>query len=189
VSFGGLVACEMAAQLTDRGEQDTLLVMIDADITVSAPSAPADNAELMWLAVKPFAEVEEVAGLSDPIRPAFTESLAIAARAGMLPPDLGMADLNRFLRLLERTRGLAAMAPRPIDADVLVLRAQAGGMTNESVSALADLVSGRVSVLEVPGDHYTVMTRHADAVGTQLGEYLAELNADRMIDTGSRGVE
>ncbi|MEU4570431.1 amino acid adenylation domain-containing protein [Micromonospora sp. NPDC023956] len=173
-SFGGLVAFEMAAQLTRQGERVDLLALIDADLTEEAPAAPDDDAELLFLGVRPFATADELAALSDPVRPPVAESLRIAARVGLLPAGMGPAELGRFLRLL-RVNGEAVRRwrPEPVRGDVLLLRARQGRLDRAGVAALTALVDGRTSVADVPGDHHTVLTGHPEVVAAALAGHLS----------------
>ncbi|MFI6231265.1 amino acid adenylation domain-containing protein [Micromonospora echinospora] len=173
-SFGGLVAVEMATQLTRQGERVDLLALIDVDLTEDAPAAPDDDAELLFLGVRPFATEDELAGLSDPVRPPVAESLRIAARVGLLPAGMGPAELARFLRLLRvNAEAVRRWRPQPLRGDALLLRARQGRLDSAGVAALTALVDGRTSVVDVPGDHHTVLTGHPEAVATALAGRLS----------------
>ncbi|OLF14179.1 hypothetical protein BLA60_03250 [Actinophytocola xinjiangensis] len=169
-SFGAFVACEMAAQAA--GQVD-LVVSIDGDLTAEVPPAPDDDAELLYAAVRPFATPEQTARLSDPVRPTYAESLRIAASAGLLPERMRMDELTRFLRLLRTNHAATGpWRPRRFAADIAVLRASDGLLGDDALAVLAGLTDGRLIVEPVPGDHYTMMSRHAAEAGARLAAVL-----------------
>jgi hypothetical protein len=57
---------------------------------------------------------------------------------------------------------------------VLLLRAARGRVSDDALHRMRELVSGPLAVRDVPGDHYTIMTRHAELVGAILAEYTRE---------------
>lgn len=134
-SFGGIVAYEMARQLTALGETVPLLVLLDA-------YAPAEGLR--------SATAEE--RLHMPLkRWVMRRLIARHLRRGtIIPPAL------RHFHIID-TYGKATRAytPGPYTGNVLLLRAEGSPGTPDL--GWNALVSGGVEVRTVPGDHYSVI--------------------------------
>jgi|CXWL01.1.fsa_nt_gi microcystin synthetase protein McyG len=171
-SFGGLVAWEMARRLTERGESVTLVVLLDT----FAPAAPiegeapeVDEATALALVARLLADPAErtAAPASQDLR-----SLEPEARLARVAAFLGrgpgvLARIGRAARA--NLTALAAYRPRPLAVPVVLFRA-----TDPLPPALLGVESGRVptpsspdhgwgahaerlTVVPVPGDHFTLL--------------------------------
>jgi acyl-coenzyme A synthetase/AMP-(fatty) acid ligase/thioesterase domain-containing protein len=152
-SFGGLVAFEMAHQLTDAGHEVRLLAVLD-----SFPPNPADHPE------------PEPASLVQRVRT--TAGLALTALRSTPGGDQHWRFYNQSGDLGRRYRG------RPWGGRAVVVVAQTP--EKEQRSRWFPFITGPVRLVEISGDHLT-MTRlpWANEVANVLAEALAEASTPR----------
>jgi amino acid adenylation domain-containing protein len=195
--FGGLVAFELARQLRRRGEEVALVALIDSPAPRPAAEDFAvgeEEDESVWLgrlgaimaeAVQKDLGVDPAAlgGLDFEAQLAyFREKLQAAA---LLPPGAGTAQVRGLLRVfMANTRARyapGALSPVP----VTLFRAtqphphfnypapEDAGALEVSTLGWHRLVSGTVSVHEVPGNHVTMLTEpHVATLAARLDEAL-----------------
>ncbi len=190
-SLGGLVAFEMARQLTESGAEVGSLTLLDT-MTVRAGA----RAELPPTQLHSYFLWELLYGMlgaDTPVDPvpadigdddaALDYILATAVEHGVLPRT-GSRELVRRLLEVFRTswRAAALYQPQRCDLDVTLLKAidplpevlrsahdivgsDYGGPTN----GWGALVGGRLDVIDVPGDHLTMMSHpHVEALVPHL---------------------
>ncbi|HVL97833.1 MAG TPA: thioesterase domain-containing protein [Egibacteraceae bacterium] len=186
-SMGGVVAFEMARQLEERGERVALLALLDP----APPGAGADGDDsaagepllgfVQHLGLWPDDLTVFGSGLSqlDP-----SEQLACvleqARRAGLVPPDLEVSELDRQLAVF--TSNLEAMrhyAPAPYTGRVTLVEA-AGSRHGRAMHGARwdDLALGGLVRHTVPGDHSTMLRRpHVGVLAERLTACLHETGA------------
>ncbi|HYO16637.1 MAG TPA: non-ribosomal peptide synthase/polyketide synthase [Thermoanaerobaculia bacterium] len=165
-SFGALVALEMARQLEEKGERVGLLALIDA-----AP-AERDAAELpeldevaalqllagdlAGLAGRPLEIAEtELASLAPEERPG--RLLERATALGLLPPDLSVEQVRHLTRLYQaNARAMVSYALPACDSRITLLLGTESP-SRERVGEWRRIAAGDLEVLEIPGDHYTLL--------------------------------
>jgi thioesterase domain-containing protein/acyl carrier protein len=184
-SFGGFVVFEMARQLRRAGAT-VEVVLLDTVALGDGPRAGAGEDTLLawffWELLLPehggSAPVEAPAG-ADP----FDLIAEAAARAGILPADSAGGYVRRLFEVF-RANWRAALAYRPavVDQDLTLVRASeplpvplesvhgaAGSRHTDPHNGWAERTTGRVEVIDVPGDHLTIMTEpHVRAVAEHL---------------------
>ncbi|MFF4568533.1 amino acid adenylation domain-containing protein [Streptomyces sp. NPDC001410] len=182
-SMGGVIALEIARRLTASGAQVDLVAVID----LLEPPGPASGeiteaALLSWFA-------GDLAGLADSdwtLPPeAFgdahgADALAVlyerARTAGVLPHDIDVESLGRVVqRFTVNSRALLAHRPQPYEGTVRFYRAENGGASKETAERWLSLLPGDAEVVDVPGDHFSVM-RSAQLI-TLAGELRDALRA------------
>ncbi|HIY40206.1 MAG TPA: hypothetical protein H9836_03625, partial [Candidatus Nocardiopsis merdipullorum] len=154
-SLGGVVALEMAARLTEAGEQVALVAMIDS----VAPELAEDDADDADVLREFFADVpldtEHLRTLDT--EGAVRAALEQAAEAGALPTGL---DSERLLRMREvHQRHIAALSAHratAYDGDVVLFRAEETGVALPGYG-WERVLAGDLEVIDVPGDHQTVL--------------------------------
>jgi thioesterase domain-containing protein len=175
-SFGGLVAFEMACRLRAVGEPVDLLALLDAAAPRPRTWQDGWSRRMRHLrAVRAsgslgvgYPAVSAVRGSLASVRAGYdrVRADAVAATAGRLTRH-GLAQYSAFYEL----HVVAARRYRPtatFDGDVLVLRAE--GTDDLGWSRYA---TGRVTVVEVPGDHLSLLRPPAvTEVGRQLAARL-----------------
>ncbi|MEN8655268.1 amino acid adenylation domain-containing protein [Streptomyces sp. 21So2-11] len=162
-SMGGMIALEMAAQLTAAGAEVDLLAVIDLmEQPGPAEGAPVSEEVLLsWFA-------RDLAGLvgldwelppeafdgRPPVQVLHTEARA----AGALSDDIDLDTLSCIVgRFQNNYRALLRYAPSSFAGRVVSLRAADGGATVETASRWMEYFPGCAALVDVPGDHYTVM--------------------------------
>lgn len=182
-SMGGVIALEIARQLTRAGRTVELVLAIDLmEAPGSGRDRPTDDAALMaWFAGdlaglagkdwKPPASTFTATGGRTPLDMLYSE----ARRASVLPPDIDIETLRRIIdRFTRNCRALLAHDPQPYEGRVRFFRAEDGATTGTAQQWQA-LCPGDAEVIDVPGNHYTLMrTPYVRVLATALGEALGE---------------
>ncbi|WP_285730611.1 non-ribosomal peptide synthetase [Nocardiopsis sp. ATB16-24] len=178
-SFGGFVAFEMARQLRAAGQEVGSLVVLDTTALGDDRSGWVDDDaliawffwELLWLergGDSPEAVIPDSARTLDE---KFEYITRLAVAEGVLPPGSTDIIVRRLFRLYEANwRSAFEYWPEVVDQDmVLVLARQPlpdvlmsmhtaiGSMHADTVNGWRERTSGRLSVVEVEGDHLTIM--------------------------------
>ncbi|MHC3424448.1 non-ribosomal peptide synthetase [Streptomyces sp. DT18] len=164
--FGGVIAYEVARQLRALGEETEFVVGIDsrAPVEENIPDSADDATLLSWfardLAVPagktldiPAERLRELGGDA-----AFDHILEEAAALGVLAQDADRAQILRYFEAyLANGIALQTYLPEPAPLDFLLLRA-ADEETDYGPSLGWDsLIKGDLRVVDVPGDHNSVM--------------------------------
>ncbi|MFJ7958868.1 amino acid adenylation domain-containing protein, partial [Streptomyces sp. NPDC096319] len=161
-SMGGVIALEMAAQLTAAGAEVELLTVIDLMVEPGpAEGTVSDEQLLSWFA----RDLAGLAGVDWALAPeAFdgrppVEVLHAEARAaGALSEDIDLDTLSGIVgRFRSNYRALLGHAPGEFAGRVVSLRAADGGATVETAKRWMRYFPGDATLVDVPGDHYTVM--------------------------------
>ncbi len=195
-SFGGYVAYEMAVQLQQKGENVSLLAVIDAPAPFMLASYNEDSErdEAIWLLEMSWI-IESWLGkdlgiVEDEVRAMdkkaqlqyFKESLE---GVNILPPD---SDLGQFRRLINvfKANQYAESQYRPEKSialsSMLLCRASEamnGDSKGRSLTMTDDDVKGwqwytkKLEIATAPGNHITMLAQpHVEVLGKTLGKYL-----------------
>ncbi|MDX2564676.1 amino acid adenylation domain-containing protein, partial [Streptomyces sp. TX20-6-3] len=162
-SMGGVIALEMAAQLTAAGAEVELLAVVDLmERPGPAEGVPvSDEVLLSWFArdLAGLAGVEwELPAEAFDGRPPVEVLHAEARAAGALSEDIDLDTLSSIVgRFQSNYRALLRYAPSTFAGRVLSLRAADGGASVETASRWMEYFPGDAALVDVPGDHYTVM--------------------------------
>ncbi|MFD5328508.1 amino acid adenylation domain-containing protein [Streptomyces sp. NPDC127092] len=162
-SMGGVIALEMAAQLTAAGAEVDLLAVVDLMVEPGpAKGEPvSDEVLLSWFArdLAGLAGVEwELAPEAFDGRPPVEVLHSEARAAGALSEDIDLGTLSAIVdRFRSNYRALLRHAPRGFAGRVLSLRAADGGATVGTAGRWMEYFSGDATLVDVPGDHYSVM--------------------------------
>jgi amino acid adenylation domain-containing protein len=179
--FGGVIAYEAAGILEEAGERIELIAAIDsrAPIEANIPDTADDSTLLSWFArdlAVPYGKTLDIPAehLRDLGDAAFDHILEQAAAAGVLAED---ADRARILRYFEAylANGIALQTylPEPRDLDLVLLRAADEPADYGPTLGWAELITGSLRVLEVPGDHNSVMyPPHAAVAARAIAPFL-----------------
>ncbi|WP_103543533.1 hybrid non-ribosomal peptide synthetase/type I polyketide synthase [Streptomyces sp. SM1] len=196
-SMGGVVALEIAQQLAQAGKTVEHLAVID----LMEPPGPTDDDHvddavlLSWFA-------RDLGGLNDtPWEPGanlfrgaggYRQALgalhAEARRLSVLSADIDVETLGAiFERFARNFRALLRYQPETYDGPVRFFRAR-DGATEAVVAAWQELFPDDSHIVDLPGDHYTVMQqpqlrRLADELNTWLDDSLMHSRHD---DEGSQ---
>jgi thioesterase domain-containing protein len=184
-SSGGLIAFEMASQLRAAGRDVGPVLLIDAAPPTLAGEELSAAAAASWRSL--VAMVEAFYGLP-PLLPDDARELdeeaglrvwiECARARGVLPPDLGIDDVGRILAVFRANeRALGRHRATPQDLEVVLFSASDGaGAAVAAASAArgwAAATRGHVELVDVPGDHVTLLLPpHVDRLAALLRERL-----------------
>ncbi|MCC6558329.1 MAG: amino acid adenylation domain-containing protein [Polyangiaceae bacterium] len=159
-SAGGAIAYEMAQALLACGEEVELLVMIDTPSIGPGRRARVDSVE------------DLLRGAGAPGGP---------AAAGYRDLATGLREDARLAEIAVATwNALAGHEPRPIDAEIVYVRARSDRDPEDlhAEQTWMDLARGPFALHAAPGDHFTMMQRpHATVLARILERYLRSLEA------------
>ncbi|MFF0717652.1 amino acid adenylation domain-containing protein [Micromonospora sp. NPDC003816] len=188
-SMGGMIALEMARQITATGAEVEVVLAVDIMEPPRRREDAVDETVLLsWLA-------RDLAGLTGRVwRPdpaTFTPEAdnsaldllyAEARRREVLPAEVDLDTLTAIADRFSRNfRALLDHQPQPYSGRVCFLRARDGGADVETTQAWMDLVTDGVR-LDVPGDHYTVMQQpHLAVLADEIGKLLPPPAADPQV--------
>ncbi len=184
-SSGGVVAFEMAQQLRRQGQAVDLIALLDTAPPGSddAGAQPIDDAEIIAdligaqnlpLPYEAFRELD----LDTQLRAV----LAAAQKTNILPPDAGIVQIRRFLRVLKANiRALAHYAPQPYPDCIALFKSSAptdgpDAPAPTAAAQAADPMIGwqalsvePIAIYAVPGTHETMIAEpHVRVLAEQL---------------------
>jgi amino acid adenylation domain-containing protein len=183
-SMGGVVAFEMARQLRLKGKEVSLLAIFDA-------AAPSLNAT-----VRSYGEIEAILGFAQtlqlPIHKlvvsaeqlselTMDELLAFllekAKEAEIMPMDIGLSDIKRYYEVFKANlNALASYRPQRGGGKLVLFRAAEQSLDHLKDSMMGwDSLVDDVEVIDVPGDHYSMLREPHSRVVAQ--ELLTRLNS------------
>jgi len=186
-SLGGVVAFEMARQLSQLGQSVERLVLLDSWVPALAPEvafpAPGEASLLVAVAQDLARAVgrelclplEELA----PLQPGARLSLLLerARAVGALPADVGTPELGALISVF-RAHALALQRyspPRDYRGPVDLFRPEDGlhPVTSEPSGGWASVTHQPPRLHSTPGDHYTLLTEpRVEALAQRLRQLL-----------------
>ncbi|EPX59029.1 Long-chain-fatty-acid--CoA ligase [Cystobacter fuscus DSM 2262] len=185
-SMGGVVAFEMARQLTRSGARVELLALLDSWSPMLEPqeaNAPLDELALLELFAHDMARAighphplfspEELARRDLEERRALL--LERAHGLGLLPPDVGREMLDALLRTFRaHEQALRHYVPQTLPVDRVVLfRPDEPASNRPPLGGWNTVVPSELELRRVPGDHYSMMAEpHVRELARQLRDML-----------------
>ncbi|MEU4813018.1 amino acid adenylation domain-containing protein [Nocardia fluminea] len=199
-SLGGMVAFEMARQLSEAGHEVGTLTLIDTMTVRHGDGMPVPEHalyefflwELLWLARGADTAVIEIPRQLDTDDAVFDFILATAVEAGVLPPTGSRALVRRLFEVfVAGWRAIDAYRPQAYDGDITLLRAalplpqvlrpahdRAGTLHRDPTNGWDAYATGHLEVIEVPGDHLTlIQSPHVAEVAARLARLLEQAAA------------
>lgn len=164
-SLGGLVALEMAARLSRKGEKIALLVMMDSYPDINSLT-PAQFLRLLAQRMK-----RRIVNFGRPPQ--------VNIRLGGLP---NAEAISTFAPALEPVKEAAYKAlrrykPVPYSGDVRFIRANEVTEFPDDPNAVWSHLIPNLRVETVPGDHLGMLTTHYEKLASVLDGYLAAVAA------------
>ena len=172
-SLGGLLAWEIARQLTDQGETVGLLALID---TYPVNRAPGDKISEDFDVLRWFAgdmarllgkDADEMRGSFEQLGPKeqWTMVQNALVQYGVVPRESAHAEMSKLLEIFSRNfRAMESYSLRQTDQNVLLLLAAEGQAPEQLARQWKKWAGGGVEHQLVPGDHYTMIRRPNVAV-------------------------
>lgn len=179
-SMGGMVALEMARQLTAAGSKVEVVLAVDIVEPPRRRDAAVDETLLLSWFARDLAGLTGTRWAPDPAvftpregRTALQLLHTEARRRSVLPAEVDLDTLTAIVGRFSRNfRALLDHQPQPYPGRVCFLRARDGGASVETTQEWMNLVDDAVRV-DVPGDHYTVMQRpQLTALADEITEIL-----------------
>lgn len=202
-SLGGLIAYEMGRQLTLAGHEVDKLILIDTMI-----ARPGDGLqfseprmyelfmwELLWTTRGSDVPIEPLPAELDSEETMLEFVLARAVEAGVLPDGVSLGAVRRLFSVFETSwHAAAAYQPEPSDQDLVLLRASeplpdvlrpvhdaAGSLHRDATNGWSELARGRLDVIEIPGNHLTIMEEpHVQFVASEIGRLVGAAPTPRI---------
>jgi thioesterase domain-containing protein/acyl carrier protein len=200
-SLGGIIAYEMAQQLTAQGQSVGQVLIFDSgirsggeeDLKADEGNIEADDAEILMETLKAHLpiSIEEVQQFQGDERIDYI--LEKAKSANLLPPDIG-APQARHLQTVLRTnlRALGQYVPQVYPGAVTLFKtaqqlilppsdesARAEHLTDrlqDPTMGWGELAAGGVRIIESPGEHATMMSNpHVEILALRIKDYLDEV--------------
>lgn len=182
-SLGGVVAAEMAGQLTAAGEPVALVVMLDTGMPPYLGKELPDRAVLLG------GFVHDLAGLAGVPVPRYDEAalrglspdrqdealLDLLERAALVPEGI-RDDMRDRIRVFEaNTRALLRHRPGPVDGRLVLLSAQQQPR-RPKIRPWRVLARAGFELHTVPGDHHTMLQQpHLTTLAESLRGVLERL--------------
>ncbi|MGL5080043.1 MAG: non-ribosomal peptide synthetase [Microcoleaceae cyanobacterium] len=189
-SFGGVVAYEVAQQLTHQGQVVNLLAIFDSYIPILLDkNKKIDDSYLVGVLSRVFGGMF---GLDNLVNPDELEGLVLeekinfiiekARQAGIFPPEVEQQDNRRILDVLVGTlRATYAYQRQPYSSKVTVFRAQEKHVMASDpqlvwVELFSVLDAPEIEVVNVPGNHYSfILEPHVQVIAERLKPYLSAI--------------
>ncbi|WP_150239633.1 amino acid adenylation domain-containing protein [Nocardiopsis quinghaiensis] len=178
-SFGGFVAFEMARQLRAAGQEVASLVLLDTTALNPGRRPWTDDEaligwffwELLWLERGGESPEAVIPAELTTLDEKFEFITRLAVDEGVLPPGSTDAIVRRLFRLYEANwRSAFAYRPEGADLDAVLVHAREplpdvlmsmhsaiGSMHADPANGWREYTSGRLTVVDVSGDHLTIM--------------------------------
>jgi thioesterase domain-containing protein len=202
-SFGGIVAFEMARQLSALGKEAAMVAIIDAGGPGQMPREKLEDDDVMILSYLLGVGADTVISPDDLRKLEPDERLRFFLERGRqsirLSPDYGLAELLPFLRIFKlNLRAMREYAPQPYAGRVVFFRARERDPINPQNPELAwaGVARGGLTVHEVPGNHITMnflpnvqvmadlLKAHIDDTPSERGSRRS-VDSHRAVDAGS----
>lgn len=183
-SMGGIVAFEMARQLTALGEQVTLLALFDSKIpSLNERQIAADENALLWSFARDLGlQHTRLRNLPQDLFAAqpdvqLQRLFEMAKTAGMLPAGTQLAQVLNLLQVFKtNVRAMCDYMPQEYAGTVKLFKA-----SDEATRDASDPVLGwgeparGLEIHTIPGTHYTIMREpHVRTLAAQLRDCLRQ---------------
>jgi amino acid adenylation domain-containing protein len=183
-SMGGVVAYEMAQQLHAQGQSVRRLVLLDSRAaTVGEAPPPQDEiTHLVGFALHLGLSLDHLTISWDQLHQLEPDDqlayvLQQAGRANLVPPDIGLAQVQRLYRLFKtNVQAIQRYIPQAYPGRVTLFQADepVGEAPQDSTLGWGQLAAGGVEIHVTPGNHYTMIREpHVQALAQRLRACLA----------------
>lgn len=182
-SLGGIIAFEMARQLEAADEGVSLLAVVDARLLEGPAVQEIDEPSLLASFARSLSLPEQQSiRLLEKLRQLPPQQrldglLRFVQDTGLVLPDTGREELRRLLKLFSsHLSALARWQPAPYGGRLtFFLPAEEIGGQDHPTRGWKDLARGGVEVVQVPGDHFSIMRApHVAVLAKRLGRRLKD---------------
>jgi thioesterase domain-containing protein len=163
-SMGGVIAYEMAQQLEARGQQVSLLALMDArPVTSVDDAAPLDELTLLTNFARDLGlPVDGLQLLPNELAKLDSDQLLSyvlqrAIEAGVVPGDIQLARARRLFEVFKiNLQAMQSYRPEVSSTRVTLLKAGEQEVADETMGWGA-LTTGEIEIHRVPGSHFTIV--------------------------------
>ena len=189
-SFGGIVAFEMAQQLSRQGQSVPLLALLDSGTRPIIEEAWDDAAFLAEMAKLEIMNIsyDDLVRLDPEER--LRHVLEVALQADILPAGFGLAELQRWMRIYRvHHEAILRYTPSTYSGRITLFRATGNSMSHPAGVKLSaprldpflgwgEVSSRPIEVDDVPGDHESLIREpHVQTLAECLRRRLLEADA------------
>jgi thioesterase domain-containing protein len=190
-SIGGVVAFEIARQLRDQGEEVALLALIDSHAPDDSDQEVPDELTLLaGLAMDLGLRLDRVSVDRERLERMVPDErlehlLEAAKRHQVVPPDLELDQLRTIFQVYRsNAQAMTAYVPRAYSGPITLLKAREQGGDAAPDLGWGRLAAEKLTVQEVPGDHFTIVRE--PNVGGVAQEIIRQLGAIEAVEPGGR---
>ena len=163
-SLGGVIAFEMAHQLQARGEEVSLLFLMDSVLPEKKLEDIPETAIMSSFALAMGLPVDHLISSPDELRQMsrdeqLTYVLAKAKEANRLPPDLELHQIRHLYKMSNISlRAILDYVPRPYSRQVTLIRPEEDIANRaDTVPAWEKVCVGGLKIHKMPGTHLTMV--------------------------------
>jgi thioesterase domain-containing protein len=190
-SMGGLIAFEMARQLTEQGESVGTLVLFDTHLPPRNREAIDERDELPIL-IRFAADMSRMIGkdqadLQEQFCSLDTNQqrsllLDVLKRDGVLAEDAPGEEMDALLRVFTRNAmAVNRYSLRPCSQSILLFRAAAADAPEQLAQQWRRFAAGGVELNLTPGDHYSILRRpNVSLVAERLKSYFKQSEREQV---------
>jgi len=183
-SMGGIMAFEMARQLSARGEEVKLLALFDSKIpSLKERRIATDETALLWSFVRDLGLQHtrqrnlphDLFAAQPDVQP--QRLFEMAKTAGMLPAGTQLAQVLNLLQVFKmNVRAMCDYVPQEYTGTVKLFKANEEAARDASDPALGWGDAAReLEIHTIPGTHYTIMREpHVKMLAAQLRDCLRQ---------------
>ena len=170
-SMGGIVAYEMARQLSMQGEVVALLAMLDATIVPAIEGGDEEMTRAWFGKDIPW---EQFSQLDEEAQTSYT--LEYLRQIGIELPDTDIHFYRNHMRLFRiNSRAVFNYTPQPYAGDLTAFRCREAAAHLPPDLAWGDFVRGALKIYEVPGNHHSMMAYpHVEELARQVRRCIDE---------------
>jgi thioesterase domain-containing protein/acyl carrier protein len=185
-SVGGVIAFEIARQLTQQGAAVALLALFDSGVlSHTAPERQLDDADIL-------AEIALLSNLpltAEQLRQHSPEEqlrllVTQAEQAQALPADVSADQMRRWLQVYRtHYRAYQRYQPQPYAGPITLFRARdgAGAHVHDRTIGWQPYALHSINVIDIPGDHYALIVGESvDTLAQHLQQAISQAASDQL---------
>ncbi len=181
-SFGGMLAYEIAAQLTGEDEKVEFLGLLDTYREVSITDFPQQDAGLLHKIIEAWYPTQAIAGELTAAAD-FSALVRKYQESGLLPEHFSIEEIRAYLfRIRLHYQAGHEYEAHPIPVPIYLLSAQQGETDDASRGWGAVAPEGLIHIIPVPGNHKSMMEKpHIASLGAAISRTIHEIGASRAV--------
>ncbi|MGK7905411.1 MAG: amino acid adenylation domain-containing protein [Hormoscilla sp.] len=181
-SLGGIIAFEIAQQLSQKGEEIGLLAMVDSPYPNSINKPETIDDATFWVYVaQDFGAIvgKDLSIAVDELRQIppgeqLNHILKQAKQLGVLPPEVSPQQMHQLLQVFKaNNQALYSYIPNPYPGQLVFFSASQGDVEPTPEFIWGELLPEDLEVHRIPSDHYAIIRKpHVQSLANKLSGYL-----------------